>query len=231
MNDDAGGALPDRSKRIYIMWATGFAFLGLLAIFCWYFLRPYMEVRAAVERIAEGKSISYEDEGKELGYLDEVKALGGPERAAAKCALYVRLPERLAGDDEKILAFAILFACGKPAVPWLVSLMGSRDAYVRWNTVNVLGGLRDHRAVEPLIAALKDSNPDVRCMAASALGKLKDPRAVEPLKALLADPDNNVRWAMEEAIRKIEAAAPKISSLKSRACSRSSGRARRATSG
>lgn len=35
-------------------------------------------------------------------------------------------------------------------------------------------------AVEPLIAALKDANPDVRGNAAYALGLIKDPRAVEP---------------------------------------------------
>ena len=229
MNDEAGGALPDRSKRIYVMWAAGFAFLGLLAIFCVYFLRPCLEVRAAVRRI---DALKDDCEGA-------VKFLGGPEKAPAKCALYVRLPERLAADYEKARAFGILGACGQPAFPWLVSLLGSRDAYVRCLAARELGVLNDSRAVEPLIAALKDSNADIRVIAASALSRLKDRRAVEPLmatlkdsdarvrlvaagalgdlkdrhaveplKVLLADPDDFVRKVAAEAIKKIEAAAP-----------------------
>jgi len=229
MNDDAGGELPDRSKRIYVLWAAGFAFLGLLAIFCVYFLRPCVEVRAAVRRIDAGKS----------SCEDAVKFLGGPEKAAAKCAFYVRLPEMLATGENKYQAFRILYACGQPAVPWLVSLLGSRDAYVRCLAARELGVLNDSRAVEPLIAALKDSNADIRVIAASALsrlkdrraveplmatlkdsdarvrlvaagalGDLKDPRAIEPLKVLLADPDDFVRKVAAEAIKKIEAAAP-----------------------
>jgi len=229
MNDETGGESPDRSKRIYVMWAAGFAFLGLLAVFCWYFLRPCLEVRAAVRRLHVKKDYSYED---------AVKFLGGPEKAPAKCALYVRLPERLAADYEKARAFGILGACGQPAFPWLVSLLGSRDAYVRCLAARELGVLNDSRAVEPLIAALKDSNADIRVIAASALsrlkdhraveplmatlkdsdarvrlvaagalGDLKDPRAVEPLKVLLADPDDFVRKVAAEALKKIEAPA------------------------
>ena len=40
-----------------------------------------------------------------------------------------------------------------------------------------LGQLRDPRAVDPLIAALKDANGDVREQAAFALGQLRDKRA------------------------------------------------------
>ena len=99
MSDEAGGELPDRSKRIYVLWAAGFAFLGLLAIFCVYFLRPCLEVRAAVRRIDEFKPwVGRIDDRKIISYEDAVKLLGGPEQAAAKCALYVRLPERLAAD-------------------------------------------------------------------------------------------------------------------------------------
>jgi len=47
-----------------------------------------------------------------------------------------------------------------------------------------LGEIKDPRAVEPLIAALKDDDlPSVQMEAAKALGELKDPRAVEPLIA------------------------------------------------
>ena len=220
----------DGSKRIYVLWAAGFAFLGLLAVFCLYFLRPCLEVRAAVRRLNESKKSNYEG---------AIKALGGPEQAAAKCALYVRLPEKLAARENKDQAFRILHTCGQPAFPWLVSLLGSRDAYVRanaawtlgklkdpraiepliaalkdsdwnvrWSAARALGELKDPRAVEPLIAALKDSDDSVRGFAAYALSELKDPRAVEPLKALLTNPDSNVRKVAEAAIKKIEGAGP-----------------------
>jgi len=194
MNDDAGGEVPDRSKRIYVMWAVGFAFLGLLAIFCVYFLRPYMEVRAAVRRIAENKST----------HEDAVKFLGGPEQAVAKCALYVKLPEKLAARENKGRAFGILGACGQPAFPWLVSLLGSRDAFVRHFAARELGSLNDSRAVEPLIAALKDFNADIRVIAASALSRLKDRRAVEPLIATLKDSGANVRFSAANALGKLK---------------------------
>ena len=201
MSDETGGELPDRSKRIYVLWAAGFAFLGLLAMFCVYFLRPCLEVRAATGLIPQTE-ITPDCE-------DAVKSLGGPEQAAAKCALYVRLPERLASNYEKDRAFEILGACGQPAFPWLVSLLRSWDALVRANAARALGDLNDRRAVEPLIMALKDSDSDVRYSAANALRELKDRRAVEPLKELLADPDNNPRKAAEAAIREIKAPAPK----------------------
>jgi len=194
MNDEAGGELPDRSKRIYVMWAAGFAFLGLLAIFCVYFLRPYMEVRAAVKRINAGKD----------DYEGAVKFLGGPEQAAAKVSLYVRCPERLAAKDEKESAFKILAACGPPAFPWAESLLHSRDEVVRAGAAFALGELKDPRAVEPLIGALKDSGIGVRQLAAGALGELNDPRAVEPLIGTLKDSEIAVRWVAAVALGRLK---------------------------
>ena len=46
-----------------------------------------------------------------------------------------------------------------------------------------LGQMRDKRAVQPLIAALKDEDADVREKAVFALGQLRDPAAVEGLAA------------------------------------------------
>ena len=163
MSETVAGNSSDGSKRIYVLWAAGFAFLGLLAIFCVYFLRPCLEVRAAVRRINAGKGNC---EGA-------VKALGGPEQAAAKCALYVRLPERLATREDKNLAFGILDACGQPAFPWLMSLLGSRDAYVRANAAWTLGKLKDPRAVEPLKALLTNPDSNVRKVAEAAIKKIE----------------------------------------------------------
>ncbi len=52
-------------------------------------------------------------------------------------------------------------------------------------------------AVDPLIATLKDDDPDVREAAAKALGQIGDSRAVEPLIAML---DSDIRRAAVEAL-------------------------------
>jgi HEAT repeat protein len=71
-----------------------------------------------------------------------------------------------------------------------------KDEGVRQAAAEALGKIKDRRAVEPLIAALKDESFSVRQAAAEALGKIKDPRAVEPLSAALKDARNgDVRLA------------------------------------
>lgn len=59
------------------------------------------------------------------------------------------------------------------------------------------------KAVEPLIAALKDEDACVRFLAAGALGDIGDERAVEPLIAALSDEHSYVREYAAEALGKI----------------------------
>jgi HEAT repeat protein len=66
----------------------------------------------------------------------------------------------------------------------------------------ILGGLKDPRAVEVLIALLNDENLKVRKASTKALGEIKDPHAVEPLIKLLDDSESSIRmeaaWALGE---------------------------------
>lgn len=55
------------------------------------------------------------------------------------------------------------------------------------------------RAVEPLIAALKNEDPNIRGIAARILGEIKNPLAVEPLIAALKDKHRYVRRNAAEA--------------------------------
>ena len=66
-----------------------------------------------------------------------------------------------------------------------------------------LGELRDTRAIEALIAALKDEKGLVRSSATEALGEIKDPRAIEPLIAALRDEGWLVRQSATKALAKI----------------------------
>ena len=59
-------------------------------------------------------------------------------------------------------------------------------------------------AVESLIPALKDVNPQVRWLAACDLGSIGDARAVEPLiNAITTDPNSDVRYHAVSALGKI----------------------------
>jgi HEAT repeat protein len=93
----------------------------------------------------------------------------------------------------------------------------SGDIAVRAEAAGVLGRIGDARAVEPLIAVLKQDNRTVRYCACQALGKLGDARAVEPLIAALKDDDLWMRHVACEALGKLgdaRAVEPLIAGLK-----------------
>jgi len=90
--------------------------------------------------------------------------------------------------------------------------------FARKKAAEALGRTGDTRAVQPLIAVLKDKGEaalrdkeadekaDVRWKAAVALGEIGDSRAVEPLEELLGDRDEYrlVQEAANEALQKIK---------------------------
>jgi len=59
-------------------------------------------------------------------------------------------------------------------------------------------------AVLPLFDALKDTEPDVRERAAETLGEIRDPRAVAPLIHALKDESSSVRWVVAKSLGKIK---------------------------
>ena len=84
--------------------------------------------------------------------------------------------------------------CGTSDIKGLIKALGYiKDEDVRTAAAGALGQIGDPRAVEPLIAALKDEGESVRSSAARALGKIGDPRAVESLSAALKDKKWHVR--------------------------------------
>jgi len=90
------------------------------------------------------------------------------------------------------------------------------DLSVRRDAAHALGELGDERAVEPLLARLKDSVWMVRAAAAWALGELGDARAVEPLIVALQDPEGWVRGMAASALGEIgdtRAIEPLLASL------------------
>jgi HEAT repeat protein len=84
----------------------------------------------------------------------------------------------------------------------LVALLRDEYSFVREAAAHALGQLGDARAVEPLVAALRerDRGWPIRQAAAHALGQLGDARAVEPLVAALWEEYSQVREAAAHAL-------------------------------
>ncbi|HEX2572178.1 MAG TPA: HEAT repeat domain-containing protein [Polyangia bacterium] len=74
---------------------------------------------------------------------------------------------------------------------------------VRTQAALVLGKLGDARAVEPLIAALRDENEAVRAAAAAALGQIGDGRGSAALAGLRQDSSSLVRMSAEKALARL----------------------------
>lgn len=103
--------------------------------------------------------------------------------------------------DVRSVANEALVRIGAGAVEPLVAALKDGGVLgasgVRAYAASALGQIGDPRAVDPLIAALKDETGGVRAFAASALGQIGDPRAVEPLIAALKGEGG---WARKEAV-------------------------------
>src|ERR1017187_6662771 len=122
-----------------------------------------------------------------------------------------------------------LVQLGRPAVDPLIAMLNNTDAGadpgLRERAAELLGEVGDTRAVEPLIATLKDNSPPakgpvpldaygvplphptegdgLREQSARALGKIKDPRADGPLIAAMEDSDERVHQIAAHALGEI----------------------------
>jgi hypothetical protein len=84
-------------------------------------------------------------------------------------------------------------------------LLLAGDDYDRNRAAELLGELRDVRAVEPLITALNEEDPTTRSTIIWALGEIGDGRAIAPLEQLFANEDHTlVINALEIALYKLE---------------------------
>jgi HEAT repeat protein len=114
------------------------------------------------------------------------------------------------------LAVGILpFYCGVAHVPaglgqtdevgQEIAALKDANPQVRWDAAKALGRSKDPCAVDPLIAALKNTgDTPLRTNAAVALGEIKDPRVVEPLIEALESSEDGVRWAAFHALGEIK---------------------------
>jgi HEAT repeat protein len=102
-------------------------------------------------------------------------------------------------------AIEALVQIGGPALESLLPILTTLDPDVRKFVVDILGDIKDSRAVPALIARLvEDADENIRVAAAEALGKIRDPRAVDALLACLNRPNADwLDYAAAEALGEI----------------------------
>jgi len=89
---------------------------------------------------------------------------------------------------------------GPVAGPDLVRLLADPLGRIRWRAALAIGRTGMTEGVEPLVAALRDTDPAVRAVAAFSLGLLGRAEAARPLAEALADPDRRVAGRAAEAL-------------------------------
>ena len=94
---------------------------------------------------------------------------------------------------------------GQELIHSLLSQLHSPQQTVRRKAAEqlIMKSCDNHRIVQPLIAALHDTDPMVRKCIASALAGTGDPRVVTPLLSLLADPNPTVRVQAAESLGQV----------------------------
>ncbi len=98
-------------------------------------------------------------------------------------------------------AIEALVQIGGPSIDALLNLVETSDPDVRKFVVDILGDIKDPRAVPALIGRLGDEDENVRVASAEALGKIRDPRAVDALVACLTRYDQGwLDYAAAEAL-------------------------------
>jgi HEAT repeat protein len=102
-------------------------------------------------------------------------------------------------------AIEALIQIGGPALDALLPVLTIRDPDVRKFIVDILGDIRDYRAVTELITRLvEDDDENIQVAAAEALGKIRDPRAVDALLGCLHRYDQGwLDYAAAEALGEI----------------------------
>ncbi|OQD58857.1 hypothetical protein MBBAR_7c00290 [Methanobrevibacter arboriphilus JCM 13429 = DSM 1125] len=117
-----------------------------------------------------------------------------------------QLIEDLNNDDEFVQeeALGLLEFRSEESLDPLIEVLSTKgtNKNIKMSSAKLLGIIGDEKAIDPLIATLKDNNKLVRREASTALSRMGD-KAVDPLIAILDDDDWRVRGAAAWALGKI----------------------------
>jgi HEAT repeat protein len=146
----------------------------------------------------------------EYSYTDEQRSRRDVAQNAAEALGNLGAPARdvlmaaFKDKDEDLSGYgnAGLEKMGAPSVDALIAEVRDQNSGVRSGAVQILGKIKDPRAVEALVEVLQVK--DLQFSAAYALGEIKDPRAVEGLIAALENKDAEFREGVANALGKIK---------------------------
>ena len=128
-----------------------------------------------------------------------VEALSQMKDPAVASILVRQLPEDFEADSGTLRA---LRGIGAPAIVGpLVQAMNNREYLTRTLAAELLGEVRDARAVEPLMAAARDEDKELRRAAIEALGNIGDMRAAPTFQEAAHDKSKRVRKAAVDALQ------------------------------
>lgn len=97
---------------------------------------------------------------------------------------------------------------GKSTLPVLSLHARDEDSDVRKFVIDILGAIGDSSAVQLLVHALDDSDPNVAMSAAENLGNIGSAQSLQPLLAALSRSDLSLRYTILESLAKIGEPVP-----------------------
>ncbi len=114
--------------------------------------------------------------------------------------------DALKSADDEWVRWALVHVLGaihkKQAVDAILAELKHPSHVVRRRAAESLGGFKERRTVEPLIAVLENGEEmkSIRAAAVVSLGALKDERAAAPLLTALSDENAEIRWRAAAAL-------------------------------
>lgn len=180
------------SGRAIIGWGAGSLMVLGLAVFG---ALAWVEVRGTREVVRESVPPCFPDP---KSIPECIRKLGGPERAARRLDIYLRLPDKLA--PQKWAAVRLLGGCGRPAARTLGRLLEDDD--LGWSASYYLErfGRDADEVADEVIAALPGSEGEARLNMIMVLLNVRtdDPSAADALLGAAGDTDELIRC---EALR------------------------------
>lgn len=177
------------------------------------------QVRDLIEKLYSKDDVEAMNAAKALGDLGEAAAPAAPFLAGMINTRAVRGPNEAAEAMRKI---------GRASVEPAILALQLGDIYGQARAADILGSLKDPRAIDPLVTALDeetrgkkvaqalaaigrpalervlagavDKDPEVRRRCVRALGVFAEPESTEMLNKALADPQADIRLAALEAL-------------------------------